>query len=67
MEDGIQHPPGPLQILGYAIWHIRQDFLNHFVFVYLDDILIFSCTLIEHIIHVRQVLQRLLENHLFAK
>lgn len=41
--------------------------LNRFVFVYLDDILIFSCTLYEHKQHVRLVLQRLLENKLYVK
>lgn len=40
---------------------------NQFVFVYLDDILIFSKTHSDHISHVRQVLQRLLENRLFVK
>lgn len=44
-----------------------SDFLHRFVFVYLDDILIFSRSPEEHILHVRQVLQRLLENRLFIK
>lgn len=33
-----------------------QDFLNCFVFVYLDDILVFSQNPTEHTYHVRQVL-----------
>ena len=41
---------------------VLRDFLNHSVFVYLDNILIFSHSLKEHIVHVRQVLQRLWEN-----
>ena len=44
---------------------VLRDMLNRFVFVYLDDILIFSKS--EHIQHVRLVLQRLLENKLFVK
>lgn len=44
-----------------------RDLLHKAVFVYLDDILIFSSFLEEHISHVRDVLKRLLENKLFAK
>uniref|UniRef100_A0A3P9HPM2 Gypsy retrotransposon integrase-like protein 1 n=1 Tax=Oryzias latipes TaxID=8090 RepID=A0A3P9HPM2_ORYLA len=46
---------------------VLRDFLNRFVFVYLDDILIYSPTLDQHIIHVRRVLEHLLENRLFVK
>lgn len=46
---------------------VLRDMLNRFVFVYLDDILIFSKSLHEHQQHVRQVPQRLLENKLFVK
>jgi hypothetical protein len=35
--------------------------------VYIDDILIFSTNLEDHITHVRAVLDRLLANHLFVK
>ncbi|KAI7808450.1 Pol polyprotein [Triplophysa rosa] len=44
-----------------------SDMINQFVFVYMDDILIFSPSLQEHSQHVREVLQRLLENQLFIK
>ncbi len=46
---------------------VLKDFLNLFVFVCLDDILILSKTLNEHVFHVRQLLQRLLENKLFVR
>ena len=36
---------------------ILRDMLNHSVFVYLDDILVFSKSVEEHRTHVRQVLQ----------
>ncbi|KAF7640827.1 hypothetical protein LDENG_00011580, partial [Lucifuga dentata] len=38
-----------------------------FVFIYLDDILIFSRSRDEHVHHVQSVLQHLLENSLFCK
>ncbi len=41
--------------------------LNQIVFVYLDDILIFSGSLEEHEGHVRRVLKRLLDNYLYVK
>ncbi len=41
--------------------------VDRFVFIYLDDILIFSQNERDHVQHVRRVLQRLLEHHLFAK
>ena len=41
--------------------------LNNFVFIYLDDILIFSRNLEEHVTHVRSVLRRLLDNSLYVK
>ena len=43
------------------------DFLNHFVYVYLDDILIYSPDSASHVGHVCQVLQRLLKNQLYVK
>ncbi|KAK3524967.1 hypothetical protein QTP86_011732 [Hemibagrus guttatus] len=61
---GLTNPPTVFQAL---INDVLRDFLNVFIFAYLDDILIFSHFLKEHICHVCQVLQRLLENKLFVK
>ncbi|KAL0199135.1 hypothetical protein M9458_007675, partial [Cirrhinus mrigala] len=44
-----------------------RDMLNRWVIVYIDDILIFSDTMDQHIQHVRVILQRLIDNQLYAK
>ena len=46
---------------------ILADFLDRFVVVFLDDLLIYSRTPEDHAKHLRQVLQRLRENKLYAK
>ena len=43
------------------------DMLSKFVFVYLDDILIFSHNQVEHVTHVRSVLRRLLDSSMYVK
>uniref|UniRef100_A0A8C6KJR4 Gypsy retrotransposon integrase-like protein 1 n=1 Tax=Nothobranchius furzeri TaxID=105023 RepID=A0A8C6KJR4_NOTFU len=64
MPFGLTNAPAVFQAM---INDVLCDFINRFVFVYLDDILIFSDTLAEHHKHVRMVLQRLLENRLYVK
>jgi hypothetical protein len=44
-----------------------RDMLNWFFFVNLNDIMIFSKTLPEHILHDRQVLRCLLKSQLYVK
>ncbi|KAL1256449.1 hypothetical protein QQF64_011994 [Cirrhinus molitorella] len=44
-----------------------RDMLNRWVIVYIDDILIYSETLEDHVRHVRAVLQRLIQHQLSAK
>ena len=46
---------------------ILRDGLDQFVLVFLDDILIYSCTLEEHIVHLRAVLERLRSEKLFGR
>jgi hypothetical protein len=41
--------------------------LGRFVQVYMDDILIFSSTKEEHVVHVRMVLETLRHHKLYAK
>ena len=64
MPFGLCNAPGVFQGM---INDVLRDFPNKFVFVYLDDILIFSPDEETHIQHVSQVLQKLLENQLFCK
>ncbi|KAI2664272.1 Transposon Tf2-9 polyprotein [Labeo rohita] len=61
---GLANAPSVFQAL---VNDVLRDMLNIFVFVYLDDILIFSPSVSDHVQHVRRVLQRLLENRLFVK
>ncbi|KAI2646997.1 Transposon Ty3-I Gag-Pol polyprotein [Labeo rohita] len=61
---GLANAPSVFQAL---VNDVLRDMLNIFVFVYLDDILIFSPSVSDHVQHVRRVLQRLLENCLFVK
>ena len=64
MPFGLTNAPGVFQAL---VNDVLRDFLNDFVFVYLDDILIFSPDEQAHIQHVTQVLQRLLQHQLYVK
>lgn len=64
MPFGLTNAPAVFQSL---INDVLQDFLNHFVFIYLDNILIFPRSLEERVQQVRSVLQCLLENKLFVK
>lgn len=64
MPMGLTNAPATFQTLMNTI---LQPFLDRFVIVYLDDILIFSNSLEEHRTHLDQVLSKLEENELFAK
>jgi len=46
---------------------IFREWLDNFVVVYIDDILIYSGSLEEHAEHLQKVFQRLRENKLYAK
>ncbi|KAK5811041.1 hypothetical protein PVK06_026360 [Gossypium arboreum] len=46
---------------------VLQPFLDRFVVVYLNDIVVYSKSLDEHVEHLREVFQTLRENELFVK
>ena len=64
MPFGLTNAPASFQSL---LNHILRHYLDHFVIVYLDDILIFSKNEDEHIEHVRTVLKCLEEHSLYVK
>ncbi len=64
MPFGLVNAPAVFQAF---INDVLREMLNQFVFVYLDDILIFSRCYQDHVQHVRQVLSQLLRNNLFVK
>ena len=64
MPFGLTNAPASFQ---HLINSVLRDYLDIHVIVYLDDILIFSKTREEHVNHVKQVLQRLQSNQLWAK
>uniref|UniRef100_A0A3P9K7H2 ribonuclease H n=1 Tax=Oryzias latipes TaxID=8090 RepID=A0A3P9K7H2_ORYLA len=60
MPFGLTNAPAVFQAM---INDVLRDFLDHFVYVYPDDVLIYSPDLNSHRSHVTAVLQRLLENN----
>ncbi|MBW0587438.1 hypothetical protein O181_127153 [Austropuccinia psidii MF-1] len=64
MPFGLTNSPASFQNL---VNDIFADFLDVFVVVYLDYIMVFSSSEEEHVKHVASVLQRLRDNNLFAK
>ncbi|KAL0463296.1 UNVERIFIED_CONTAM: Retrovirus-related Pol polyprotein from transposon [Sesamum latifolium] len=64
MPFGLTNAPATFSTLMNQVLH---GFLDKFVVVYLDDIVIYSRTLAEHVEHLRQVLARLREYELYAK
>ncbi|MBW0543495.1 hypothetical protein O181_083210 [Austropuccinia psidii MF-1] len=64
MPFGLTNAPASFQNL---VNDIFADFLDVFVVVYLDDIMVFSSSQGEHVKHVASVLQKLRDNNLFSK
>lgn len=64
MPFGLTNAPAVFQTF---VDDVLREYLNKFFFVYLDDILIFSPDMDTHKSHVTQVLQQLLNHHLYVK
>ncbi|GBG65742.1 hypothetical protein CBR_g52334 [Chara braunii] len=64
MPFGVTNPPAAFQ---RAMNDIFRDILEQCVLVYLDDILVYSRTLEEHLRHLRDVLERLRRHGFYAK
>ncbi|XP_053486038.1 uncharacterized protein LOC128610642 [Ictalurus furcatus] len=64
MPYGLTNAPSVFQNL---INDALRDMLGRYVIAYIDDILIYSTSLEEHVQHVRHVLQRLLQYQLYVK
>ena len=46
---------------------VFKPYLRHFSLVFFDDILVFSSSLTDHVIHLRVVLEVLFQHNLYAK
>jgi hypothetical protein len=64
MSFGLMNAPAIFMNLMNSVF---MDYLNKFVVVFIDDILIYSQSEEEHADHLRMVLQRLREHQLYAK
>jgi len=63
MPFGLTNAPSTFMRLMH---HVLRPFINKFVVVYFDDILIYSLSLDDHEMHVRKVLETLRKEHLYA-
>ncbi|KAL4036312.1 hypothetical protein IC575_005043 [Cucumis melo] len=64
MPFGLTNAPPPSQTLMNCAFH---EYLDKFVVVYLDDIVVYSTTMEEHRDHLQKVFQKLKENQLYVK
>ena len=64
MSFGLTNAPAYFM---YLMNKVFMEYLDKFVVVFIDDILVFSINEEEHEKHLRMVLQKLRENQLYAK
>ena len=64
MSFGLTNAPATFS---YLMNYIFMEYLNNFVMVYLDDILIYSKNEEEHAEHLRLILEKIREHKLYTK
>ena len=64
MPFGLTNAPATFQCI---MNDILSPFLRKFVLVFLDDILVYSPTLQDHVLHLEKVLSKLREHQLYMK
>ncbi|KAK3515261.1 hypothetical protein QTP70_013039 [Hemibagrus guttatus] len=64
MPFGLTNAPAVFQALINGVF---QDLLGKWVIAYIDDILVYSTSMEEHLCHVWEVLSRLQQHHLYIK
>ena len=60
-------PTNSLTIFMNLMNKVFEEYLDKFVIIFIDDILVYSCTMEEHELHLKIVLDKLKEKNLYAK